>query len=191
MTASRSPWLIIGGLLAALAALGMAVLVGLFFVFLYSGATPSDPPVAVPPRDVTVQPVTLPRIADQVEAARGNVVIFHLYASWCPPCRREFPELMEVLRQYQPLGLKTIIVSVDDNDDDLKSFLTTTPDLFTAWRLQPVSEAETARSFSRLQIKPRGSIPYTVIYDRHGRKVVEWTGARPRADYEATLKSLW
>lgn len=47
----------------------------------------------------------------------GQVVIINLWASWCPPCRVEMPELQKVYRAYRDRGLQVLAVNVTNQDD--------------------------------------------------------------------------
>ena len=45
---------------------------------------------------------------------RGKVVLINLWATWCVPCREEFPDLIRLYGKYQARGLELILISVDD-----------------------------------------------------------------------------
>jgi cytochrome c biogenesis protein CcmG, thiol:disulfide interchange protein DsbE len=46
---------------------------------------------------------------------RGHVVVVNFFATWCPPCRAETPDLVAVERRY--VGKGVIFVGIDDRED--------------------------------------------------------------------------
>lgn len=46
---------------------------------------------------------------------RGHVVVLNFFATWCPPCRAETPDLVAIERRYASKGV--IFVGVDDRED--------------------------------------------------------------------------
>ena len=51
----------------------------------------------------------------QLEALRGHPVVVNVWASWCEPCRMEFPYLQRLSAKY---GKRVAFVGVDTNDND-------------------------------------------------------------------------
>ena len=45
---------------------------------------------------------------------KGSFVLIDFWASWCAPCRRENPLLVELYKEFNPKGLEIISVSLDD-----------------------------------------------------------------------------
>src|SRR5882672_7579470 len=52
-----------------------------------------------------------------VEQFRGKPLLVTFWATWCEPCRHEYPMLNELAKQYAPQGLKVVGVSLDDDGD--------------------------------------------------------------------------
>lgn len=56
-------------------------------------------------------------------AHRGRVTMIDFWATWCPPCRGEMPNVIATYQKYNPEGFDIIGVSLDDDHDALVNFL--------------------------------------------------------------------
>lgn len=91
---------------------------------------------------------------------RGQVVMINFWASWCGPCRQEFPVLDQIYRKYRPMGFALLAVNVESDRSDAERFLAATPVSFPiAW------DADNTVS----GIYGVSAMPTTVIVDRKGR----------------------
>jgi len=59
-------------------------------------------------------------------AAGEPVTLLHVWATWCGPCEKEFPEIEALQKEFGPRGLRIVAVSVDEGDDDagVRTFVT-------------------------------------------------------------------
>lgn len=48
---------------------------------------------------------------------KGRVLVLDLYATYCPPCRDEIPQLISLQRRYEARGLKVVGLNVGGPDD--------------------------------------------------------------------------
>jgi|SRR4051812_10718447 cytochrome c biogenesis protein CcmG/thiol:disulfide interchange protein DsbE len=56
---------------------------------------------------------------DSARIAAGEpVTLLHVWATWCGPCQKEFPEIEAIQREFGPRGLRIVAVSVDEGEDD-------------------------------------------------------------------------
>jgi thiol-disulfide isomerase/thioredoxin len=53
---------------------------------------------------------------------RGKVVLIDFWATWCPPCREEVPEVVAVYQKYHDKGFEIVGVSLDQSKDALLLF---------------------------------------------------------------------
>lgn len=55
---------------------------------------------------------------DSASIAAGQpVTLLHVWATWCGPCQKEFPEIEAIQKEFGPRGLRIVAVSVDEGDD--------------------------------------------------------------------------
>jgi thiol-disulfide isomerase/thioredoxin len=99
----------------------------------------------------------------RLEDLRGQVVMINFWASWCGPCRQEFPVLDQMYRKYKPMGFTLLAVNVESDRTDAERFLASTPVSF------PIAyDAENTVS----GVYGVSAMPTTLIVDRKGQ--VRW-----------------
>jgi thiol-disulfide isomerase/thioredoxin len=124
-----------------------------------------------------------------LEQNRGKAMLVNFWATWCEPCRHEYPMLNELAKQYAPQGLKVIGVSMDDDGDLLlmRRFLARYKPVFPNYRKKAGESAPFRQAvFSGWN----GSLPATFFYDKEGKQVGHMFGEGPRDTYEATIRTL-
>lgn len=72
------------------------------------------PPVAL--TDMEGRPVSL-------GSFRGRVVLVNFWASWCEPCRREMPSMLELARSLKDRPFHILAISQDEDDAAMRTFL--------------------------------------------------------------------
>ena len=157
---------------------------------------PHDP-LAAPPRSGTPQtkaPHDPPVIDAQdyqklVQQHRGKPLLITLWATWCEPCRDEYPMLNELAKEYAPKGLQVVGVNYDQEGDLIlmRRFIARYKPIFPNYRKQQGSEAEFTQA-----VAPgwNGALPASFFYDKDGRQVGHVLGASNRETYEATIRQL-
>jgi protein SCO1/2 len=103
----------------------------------------------------------------ELRALRGYPVVLNLWASWCPPCRAEFPLLASASAAY---GRRVAFLANDTNDSasDARTFLARHPVSYPSFQVSQ----DALTPLAQLQ-----SLPMTIFIDRSGRVVHVNTGA--------------
>lgn len=53
----------------------------------------------------------------------GSNIFIHFWATWCPPCRSEIPELQKIYNEYKN-NADFLFISCDNNKTDIDTFIT-------------------------------------------------------------------
>ena len=79
-----------------------------------------------------------------VQQHRGKPLLMTFWATWCEPCRDEYPMLNELAKQYGPKGLQVVGVDFDDEGDLIlmRRFIARYKPIFPNYRKQQGGEAE-------------------------------------------------
>jgi len=151
--------LVLGGLSAAVLLAGQT-----FGSSLPIYATPvevSFPAPALVLQDYTGQPVSLAN-------TRGKVVLLNNWATWCPPCKQEMPDLQRYYTAHQQDDFVLIAVDQSDPVADVQAFVAKYGLTFPVW-LDPGNLTLTAFS--------NNALPNSYVIDRLGIVRLAWTGA--------------
>ncbi len=173
----------------AVAPLAAGLLLAAFVAAAAQSSAPAQKtPAPAPPRSLEV--IDADHYLAKLAAERGKPLMVTFWATWCEPCRDEFPMVNELVHQYQPKGLAVFGVSLDDDAEESLAlrFLAKTQPIFPNYRKKPGKEEE---FINRVSPKWSGVLPATFFYDPTGRLIGELTGEQPRKAFvtaiEATL----
>ncbi len=111
----------------------------------------------------------------------GKVVLVNFWATWCPPCREEIPELLELKKEYKD-QLEIVGISEDDDPPESVSkfarqkgmtypIVMATPELIEAYGGVP-------------------ALPTSFLIDTQGRVVQKHSGLYPIASYHREIRVL-
>ena len=98
---------------------------------------------------------------------RGRVVLVNFWATWCPPCRAEFPSLGRVRHLFSPSDFEVIAVNVGEEAETVFSFAGS-PEF-------PVLFDTNSQTMATWPVK---GLPTTFLVDRQGRLALKATGGR-------------
>jgi len=120
---------------------------------------------------------------------KGKPVLVNFWATWCEPCRDEYPLLNQLAKQYAPQGLKVVGISMDQDGDLIlmRRFLARYKPVFPNYRKKKGEQEAFMQS-----VFPgwTGTLPSTFFYDQDGRQVGHLTGAGTKETYDGWIRTL-
>lgn len=110
---------------------------------------------------------------------KGKVILLNFWATWCPPCRKELPDLSTLSGEFKDKEFKMIGVSVDDNQEVLNNFLKTNNLSYTV----VYEPNELVSKYMESAGQNQNVVPQTYIIDKNGKVVEAIMGARSKSDF--------
>jgi peroxiredoxin len=119
------------------------------------------------------------RLSDQ----KGKVVLMNIWATWCPPCREETPDLMDLYQKYKNEGYVTLGVSIDEQGESVvRPFM---EEFNVTYPMYIDTDGTVMDKYG-----PTMGIPTTYIIGRQGKLRYFAVGAVSKKELEPRIKEL-
>ena len=97
---------------------------------------------------------------------KGKVVLVDFWASWCGPCRREMPNLVEAYKQFKGKNFEIVGISLDQDGEAWKGAI---KQLGISWPQMSDLKGWESEGASKYAVN---SIPHTILIDAEGKIIV-------------------
>lgn len=117
----------------------------------------------------------------------GKVLLINFWATWCVPCRKEIPMLIEAQKQLGPAGLQVIGIAIDKRKPVAgfaRHYGINYPVLVDMHKAARIQDRYTQPG------DPAAVLPYTVIVDRSGHIRASIAGRLKRTQLDALVQPL-
>lgn len=146
------------------------------------------------PKSVTepiiVKDVDQAGLTTLLKRTNGRPLLVNFWATWCEPCRDEFPDLIKIDSEYRTQGLDFITVSLDDFSEiktEVPKFLQQMGANMPAYLL---NVADPEPSIKAVDPNWGGALPATVLYDKDGKLVFKHFGRIKPTELRAAIDEL-
>ena len=129
-------------------------------------------------------------LAAAIAKDRGKVVVVNFWATWCVPCREEFPDLVRLEKAYRARGVAVVGVSIDLPKDmpKIEKFLATNKPDFPNYVKRAGGDDQDF--IDAVDPKWGGELPFTVVYGKDGKKARSLSGKQSYAQFEKAVAEL-
>ena len=148
-------------------------------------ASESASPAAADSTSPPLLPATAGSVIERASDGAAPVTIVNVWATWCGPCREEFPALLATASRHAG-QVRLLLVSADFDDQlaPARAFLRSQGVTDTSWIK---SEADQA-FIDAIHPDWSGALPATLVFDRNGRLSAFWEGGADSARFEAAVR---
>jgi thiol-disulfide isomerase/thioredoxin len=139
---------------------------------------------------VVVAPIDTEALKTILSEQRERPLLVNFWATWCDPCRDEFPDLVKIDTEYRPRAMDFITISLDDFSDiksSVPKFLVSMKASMPAYLLN-VSDPEPA--IELVDDTWQGSLPATFLYNAKGEVVYKHFGRVDPKELRAAIDKL-
>lgn len=178
----------------------LVILIGAFVLarrgfFDSDGSGKSSPAVGRPAPELSL--VELSPAMSTVDVSSADVVLLHFWGTWCPPCRLEYPELVEMAAQFEDdPAFRFLPVSCPNGQETVESLQQQTTRYFQRQSIDSPAFADprgiTRRSVAERLAQNTFYFPTSILIDPDGRIAGVWEGYAPGtvAEIESAIRRL-
>lgn len=149
-------------------------------VLIYSGKNRQAGHIAPNP-NLAIETVSQTVFEERLAALKGNAVLLNFWATWCPPCVGEVPDLIKLHEKYSEKGFAVIGFSMDTKPADfVREFAANLGITYPVYYSQEADTIAGKYGFTN-------AIPFTVIFDAAGKPQKTFLGARSYEEFESEI----
>ena len=146
-----------------------------------------DPQIANEPTDAGTAPIAFTaydidgKLRTSSEWIGKQPVVVNFWGSWCPPCRKEIPDLVKLYDEYRPKGVEILGLAVRDTPQKVESFAKHNN---MDWVMLMADEGVVN------QFQPLRGVPTTIFLDRQGNEIGRFVGPPTFEQFKEAFDAL-
>jgi thiol-disulfide isomerase/thioredoxin len=124
------------------------------------------------------------------ELAKGKVVLVNFWGTWCPPCRAEIPDLIEISQDLKDKDFVMIGVALERNPDEAVQTVTNFVEKSGIPYLVFVDNKELLSNEYSKNFGAIDGVPTTYIFDKNGKISQVIVGSKTKDEFMSYIKKL-
>lgn len=144
---------------------------------------------SAPPKTVAVvEPITTDGLKTLLAKEKSKPLLVNFWATWCDPCRDEFPDLVKIDKEFRPKSLDFITVSLDE----MTEIKTEVPKFLSLMKARMPSYLLDAKdpepAINAIDSGWQGNLPATFLYNEKGELVYKHFGRVDTAELRSAIE---
>jgi thiol-disulfide isomerase/thioredoxin len=136
------------------------------------------------------QLVDLAGYKEMIAKYHGRGLLVTFWATWCEPCREEYPMIIALSKEYSPQGLAVVGVTLDEDADMglVRQFIEKSHPGFPNYRQRPGIDADAF--YQGVNPDWRGTMPQTDFYARDGHLARYFVGQKSKDAFVQAIRLI-
>lgn len=115
---------------------------------------------------------------------KGKVMLINFWATWCGPCKKEIPDLIEISQELKGDNFVMYGICVSDKEENLKNYLKANP---IAYKIL-FGNSDLVKAFESASGTTIEAIPTTFIVDKNLKFVETIIGSKSKSEFMTLIK---
>lgn len=140
-------------------------------------------------KEYSIDSIDEQKLEEIISNRNNKNLLVNIWASWCVPCREEFPDLVK-LYDIHKNSLDIVAITVDykeEINDKVIPFLTQMNISFPVFISDFKKDEQLIKFFDESW---SGALPGTFIYDKNGNQIMKLEGKQSFESFSSVLKSI-
>ena len=139
---------------------------------------------------ISVEAINTDALKFLIAKPKDKPLLVSFWATWCDPCRDEFPDLVKIDKDYRPQSLDFVTISLDEVADiktSVPAFLSQMKATMPAYLLD-VKDPEPA--INAVDPRWQGDLPATFLYNAKGEIIYKHVGRVNTVELREAIEKL-
>ena len=137
-----------------------------------------------------VKPLDKDALNNIIAQRNGKILLLNVWASWCVPCREEFPELVKLANEFKHKDVEIVGLSADYPDEIETNVLPFLQKQKINFKVYVQNFKNDTELIDFLNSEWAGSLPATFIYDQSGKQRMFIKGAQDYNSLQTILDNF-
>lgn len=135
----------------------------------------------------SIESINKEKLLKLISERNGNYLFINIWATWCVPCREEFPDIVKLHKKYGKSNIDFVSISVDFNEEITSKVIPFLNENNVDFKSYIQAFKNDEELINLINKDWQGAIPVTVIYNPMGQIVEFINGAKSYSVFETII----